>query len=55
MMMIGAGYVLYVSTSSHKPATLSKIHIPIYAFVIKANHFKSIMCFIHKSPPRILD
>lgn len=54
-MMIGAGYVLYVSTSFHKPNTLSKIHIPIYAFVIKGDNFKSIMPFILKSLPRILD
>lgn len=47
--------MLYVSTSSHKPDTLSKIHIPIYAFVIKAHHFKSIMPFILESLPRILD
>lgn len=42
-MMIGADYVLHVSTSSHKPNTLSKFHIPIYAFVIKGNNFKSIL------------
>lgn len=40
-MIIGAGYVLCVSTSSHKPNTMWKIHIPIYGFL--------------KSLPRVLD
>lgn len=35
--------------------TLSKIHIPIYAFVIKENNFKSVMPFLLKTLPRILD
>lgn len=44
--MTGAGYVLYVSPSSHKPNTLSEIHIPIYGFVIKGNNFNIILPFI---------
>lgn len=52
--MIGAGSVLYVSTSSHKPNTLSRNHIPIYTFVIKTNNFKNILPFILKSLTWIL-